>query len=88
MFEVRFMLHLSFHIHALGERQKQVVMSGLGAQVMGQTTGHSSPLVPFILCAWVSQPRVSDTVDLLGWVALCYEGQFCPCLAAALASTH
>lgn len=24
----------------------------------------------------------------LGWVTLCYKGQFCPCLAAALASTH
>lgn len=34
MFEVRFMLHRPF-THALGERQEQAAMSGLGAQVMG-----------------------------------------------------
>ena len=43
------------------------------------STGLSSLLALFILCSWVLQPSVSGTIGILGWIALCYGGQFCAC---------
>ena len=53
MLDVRFMLHPSFHIHALGARQEQAVMSGQGAQAMGSDNWTLIPSKTSQILSWL-----------------------------------